>query len=238
MSEYNHYENCPFRSANTTCAKSIRLFKHLPEHIQQELMVSARHINRPKGYLFAQDGDPVSSIIIIRSGSVRTCRIDLSGNEYILDVLHDGQAIWHDMFLKNAVYHYSIIANSDVSVCEIERSIFMEVLNRHPESYMHIIEMLSTELTAAKEKVLLLSIRSPLVRLCGFLLDQYDKSEDGMIRFRLEDIASTICLRPETISRCLRSMEKFGLIERKGQGKIAILNPYGIHDIYKNHSET
>ena len=238
MSESIHTYSCPFRAAETTCAKSIRLFQHLPENIQKELMASARHINRPKGYLFAQDGDPVNTIIIIRSGSIRTCRIDLSGNEYILAVLHDGQAIWHDMFLKNAVYHYSIIANSDVSVCEIDRSIFMEVLNRNPESYLHIIEMLSTELTAAKEKVLLLSIRSPLIRLCGFLLDQYDKSEDGIVRFRLEDIASTICLRSETISRCLRSMEKSGLIERKGQGKIALLKPYQIHEMFKNQSET
>ena len=176
---------CPFHAKNTTCTKQIRLFQALPDDVQQELIASATSIQRHKGYVFASDGDPVTSILIIRKGNIKTYRLDAAGNEYLLDVLHEEQAIWHDMFLKEPVYHYSIEAISNVDVCEISTETFLSVLNHHPEAALSLIQMLSTELTAAKEKILLLSIRSPEVRTAGFLLERWNKSGDDIIFFNL-----------------------------------------------------
>ena len=229
---------CPFHKRHTSCTKQIRLFHALPEEVQSELITSASSFNRPKGYVFASDGDRVSSIIIIRKGNIKTYRLDASGNEYLLDVLHEEQAIWHDMFLKDPVYHYSIEAMTDVEICEISTDTFLSVLNAHPEAALSLIQMLSTELTAAKEKILLLSIRSPEVRTAGFLLDRWKKADDKMIFFKLEDIASTISLRPETISRILRRFEKAGIIARIGKGKICIMDQPALREIFRNGDQT
>lgn len=238
MTDWLNENLCPFHAEKTHCTKKIRLFQALPDPVQDELMHSAKHRTLPKGYIFASEGDPVSEIIIIRKGSIKTYRLDEAGNEYILDILHDAQAIWHDMFLKDACYHYSIEAASEVEVCEISRNIFIEVLNHHPEASLSLIQMLSTELSSAKEKILLLSIRSPVVRTAGFLLYQNNESTDHFIHFRLEDIASTIRLRPETISRIIRSFEKTGIVERAGQGKLIILDQKQLYEIYHNSSKT
>ena len=229
---------CPFHVKNTTCTKQIRLFQALPDDVQQELIASATSIQRHKGYVFASDGDPVTSILIIRKGNIKTYRLDAAGNEYLPDVLHEEQAIWHDMFLKEPVYHYSIEAMSDVDVCEISTETFLSVLNHHPEAALSLIQMLSTELTAAKEKILLLSIRSPEVRTAGFLLERWNKSGDDIICFKLEDIAATISLRMETISRTLRKFEKAGMISRLGKGKIRITDRPGLYEIFRNADQT
>ena len=238
MSEWPKEKLCPFHAEQTHCTKKIRLFQALPDPVQDELMHSARHRTLPKGYVFASEGDPVSEIIIIRKGSIRTYRLDEAGNEYVLDILHDAQAIWHDMFLKDACYHYSIEAASEVEVCEISREIFIEVLRQHPEASLSLIQMLSAELSFAKEKILLLSIRSPVVRTAGFLLYQNNESTDHIIHFRLEDIAATIRLRSETISRIIRSFEKQGIIERTGQGKLVIQDQKQLYEIYHKSSQT
>lgn len=229
---------CPFHAEKTHCTKKIRLFQALPDFVQDELMHSARHRTLSKGYVFASEGDPVSEIIIIRKGSIKTYRLDEAGNEYVLDILHDAQAIWHDMFLKDACYHYSIEAATEVEVCEISRDIFINVLKRYPEAAFSLIQMLSTELGSAKEKILLLSIRSPVTRIAGFLLYQNNESKDHIIHFRLDDIASTIRFRPETISRIIRSFEKQGIIERIGNGKLVIRDQKQLFDIYHNSSKT
>lgn len=238
MTEWPKEKLCPFHAEKTHCTKKIRLFQALPDPVQDELMHSARHRTLPKGYVFASEGDKVSEIIIIRKGYIKTYRLDEAGNEYILDILHDAQAIWHDMFLKDACYHYSIEAASEVEICEISRDIFIEVLKEHPEASLSLIQMLSTELSFAKEKILLLSIRSPIIRTAGFLLYQNNESTDHIIRFRLDDIASTIRLRPETISRIIRSFEKQGIIERVGQGKLIILDQKRLYEIYHNSNQT
>ena len=142
------------------------------------------------------------------------------------------------MFLKEPVYHYSIEAMSDVDVCEISTETFLSVLNHHPEAALSLIQMLSTELTDAKEKILLLSIRSPEVRTAGFLLERWNKSGEDIIIFKLEDIASTISLRMETISRTLRKFEKAGMISRLGKGKIRIIDRPALYEIFRNTDQT
>ncbi len=92
------------------------------------------------------------------------------GEERVLDVLHDGQAIWHGMFLEDHVYHYSVGCLSDVQFCSIKRTAFEKVLERHPDVALSLIQMLSTELDEAEERAALLSVHNPRVRLAGFLL--------------------------------------------------------------------
>lgn len=238
MTDWIAKKICPFHAEKTHCTEKIRLFQALPAEVQDELMHSARHRALQKGYVFASEGDRVENIIIIRKGSIKTYRLDESGNEYILDILHDTQAIWHDMFLKDPSYHYSIEAISEVEVCEISREVFIAVLNHHPEAAFNLIQMLSTELSSAKEKILLLSIRSPVVRTAGFLLYQRNVSVDHIIHFKLDDIASTIRLRPETISRIIRNFEKKGIIQRAGHGKLVIKNQKELYEIYHNSVKT
>lgn len=225
---------CPFRDNNKLCTSEIRLFKALPKHVQEDLVNQSRHIQYAKGKVIAKEGDKVESVIIIRHGRIKTCHYDASGEEYIMDVLHEGQAIWHDMFLNDYVYHYNIVCLTKTLVCEIRRTDFMKLLTKYPNATMSLIAMLSTELKEAKEKSQLLAIRQPVIRLAGFLINKDTTCTDHIICMKLEDIAASIGLRAETISRCITKLEKEQLIVRVGQGKLMVTNRLKLLELYNS----
>jgi CRP/FNR family transcriptional regulator len=98
----------------------------------------------------------------------------------------------------------------------------MEILSDDREVLFYLISVLSQRLQDAKEHALLLSIHDADVRLAGFLLDRERRWSENEIHMRLEDIASSVNLRVETVSRILRRFEKEGILSREGQGKISI----------------
>lgn len=223
---------CPFRKSGKLCTSEIRLFRALPKTVQEDLVNQSVHMQYPKGKVIAQEGERIDSVIIIRHGRIKTSRYDVNGEEYIMDVLHEGQAIWHDMFLNDCTYHYNVITLTETMVCEIRRADFMHLLTKYPNATMSLIAMLSTELKEAKEKAQLLSIRQPLIRLAGFLLDKDKTCSDHVICMKLDDIASSIGLRPETVSRCIRKLEEQKLIIRLGQGKLRVTERMKLLELY------
>lgn len=227
---------CPFRKNNKLCTSEIRLFKPLPKDVQEDLVNHSDHIQYPKGKIIAQEGDKIDSVLIIRHGRIKTCRYDASGEEYIMDVLHEGQAIWHDMFLNDYTYHYNIVTLSTTMVCKIKRTDFMHLLTKYPNATMSLIAMLSTELQEAKEKAQLLSVRQPLIRLAGFLISKDTTCTNHVIRMKLDDIAASIGLRAETVSRCISKLEEQQLITRLGQGKLKVTNRLKLLELYNSRN--
>ena len=225
---------CPFRKNNKLCTSEIRLFKSLPKDVQEDLVNHSDHIQYPKEKIIAQEGDKIDSVLIIRHGRIKTCRYDASGEEYIMDVLHEGQAIWHDMFLNDYTYHYNIVTLSTTMVCKIKRTDFMHLLTKYPNATMSLIAMLSTELQEAKEKAQLLSVRQPLIRLAGFLISKDTTCTNHVIRMKLDDIAASIGLRAETVSRCISKLEEQQLITRLGQGKLKVTNRSKLSELYNS----
>jgi CRP-like cAMP-binding protein len=216
--------DCGFRRDGTTCVARIRMFQNLPEKSQEELLKHVIHTKHARGTAIVEEGDPIDSILIVRKGRIKTSRIDAEGEEHVLDVLHDGQAIWHGMFSEDPVYRYSVICLTDVDLCEIRRDEFEEVLAKRPEVAMSLISMLSTELNDAEEKAMLLGIRDPKKRLAGYLLFRDERCTGAEIHMKLDDIAASIGLRPETVSRNIKALEKDGFLKRTGQGRLLVTN--------------
>lgn len=215
-------KECPYRARNEYCTHAIRLFQKLPDEDQASLVERARHIHRPRGTVLAEENSEIDAILIIRHGKVKTRRIDANGEEHILDVLHDGQAIWHGMFLEDHVYHYDVVAITDVALCLIERHDFIAVLSEHPSTALYLIEMLSTELQDANEKAYLLSLHDVDDRVGQFLLFRDARCIGKEIELKLDDIAASISLRPETVSRVITRFEKEGAVRRIGRGKLLV----------------
>lgn len=224
--------HCQFKNDNSLCTSHIRLFKALPKNIQEDLVRQAEHVQYPKGTIIAEEGDHVDAILIIRSGRIKTCTFDANGEEYIMDILHEGQAIWHDMFLKNYTYHYNIVSLSQVLLCKINRTDFMHLLSKYPNAAMSLIAMLSTELQEAKAKSALLSIRQPITRVAGFLLNKDQTCQNHEIQMKLEDISASIGLRAETVSRCITKLEDQHMIQRIGQGRLKVINRKALHEFF------
>ncbi len=71
-----------------------------------------------------------------------------------------------------------------------------------------------------------------MARLAGFLMYRVDRSPSDDIVLKLDDIAASVNLRTETVSRKLREMEKMRLIERLGHARIKVLDRDTLREIY------
>lgn len=89
-------KGCAYREHLSTCMDKIRLFAGLPTSAKEELAERTTDEEWPKGAILVHEGDPIESVLIVRKGRIKTFRSDAEGEETVLDVLHDGQAIWQD----------------------------------------------------------------------------------------------------------------------------------------------
>ena len=137
--------DCAFSRAGSSCMDNIRLFADLPASAKRELLSCSRHSTHPAGSIIVHEGDPIESIVVVRSGRIKTFRTSLDGKEYVLDVLHDGQALWHGMFLADHTYRYSVACLTRVELCRIHRADFEALLANHPDVALGLIRMICTE---------------------------------------------------------------------------------------------
>lgn len=227
-------EECEFCAEGGSCLDGIRMFQDLPAEAKRELLSHVTQSSYPQGSVLVHRGDPIEAILIVRTGRIKTFRIDQDGEEYVLDVLHDGQAIWHGMFAEEAsVYHYSVACLTPVTLCRIDRSDFEDLLASHPDLALRMIRLLGAELDEAEEKIAIISIRDPRRRLAEYLLYRDHRCMGAEIHLRLNDIANSVGLRPETVSRTLSAFERDGMIRRLGRGRLELLDRAALRDVTK-----
>lgn len=220
--------DCAFSRAGSSCMDNIRLFADLPSPAKRELLARARHTTHESGAIIAHEGDPIESIIVVRSGRIKTYHSTSDGEQYVLDVLHDGQALWHGLFLDNHTYGYSVSCLTPVRLCRIHRADVEQMLANHPDVAMGLIRMVCTELDRAEERIMMLSIRDPRRRLAEYLLVRDRSCTGPEIHLKLEDIASSVGLRPETVSRNIARFDREGLVKRTGRGRLLVLDREGL----------
>ena len=204
--------DCAFSRAGSSCMDNIRLFADLPSPAKRELLARARHTTHESGAIIAHEGDPIAS----------------DGEQHVLDVLHDGQALWHGLFLDNHTYGYSVSCLTPVRLCRIHRADVEQMLANHPDVAMGLIRMVCTELDRAEERIMMLSIRDPRRRLAEYLLVRDRSCTGPEIHLKLEDIASSVGLRPETVSRNIARFDREGLVKRTGRGRLLVLDREGL----------
>lgn len=220
--------DCAFSRAGSSCMDNIRLFAGLPPSAKRELLARARHTAHASRDIIVHEGDPIESIIVVRTGRIKTYRSTSDGEQHVLDVLHDGQALWHGLFLDNHTYGYSVSCLTPVRLCLIHRADVEQMLANHPDVAMDLIRMVCTELDHAEERIMMLSIRDPRRRLAEYLLARDRSCTGPEIHLKLDDIASSVGLRPETVSRNIARFDREGLVRRTGRGRLLVLDREGL----------
>ncbi len=80
------------------------------------------------------------------------------------------------------------------------------------------------------DQTIIISKNDPKERVASFILYRYNKSTENDIVLKLDDIAASINLRAETVSRKISELERDGLIRKVGQSKIEISNLRQLRD--------
>lgn len=212
------------------CTSEIKLFSSFPIELQYEIAKTAVHTKRKKSEIIIGEGDESKSIFLIREGRVKLSKFDSSGKEYIQDIVVQGESIGEDMFLSHEPFPYSIICVTNVSLCEIKREEFMKLIKENPSASINLMDSMTEKLRRANDKNLILQENDAMKRLAEFLLDRYERT-NGNIKLTIDDIAASINLRRETVSRKIQTLVQEEFIERIGQSEIRILRKEDLKNI-------
>ncbi len=174
------------------CIQDIAFLYGMSEEKQLELLRCSAHKVFQRGDLLFHEGDRVSSIVIIKQGQVKLSTYEADGRENIIGIFADNDTIWEGVFSGERTYPYSAVCLTTTYCCFVRRS--------DVES----------------------AISEPVKRIAAFLIYREKRSNEPYITLRLDDIAGSVGLRPETVSRNIRKLVSEGLIEKVGQSGFRI----------------
>lgn len=211
------------------------LLDNLPLESRKKLLENVVYTTIPANKYIFQEGQDADYICVIQRGKVKLSHVDANGRESIIMLLSENDTIWESLFLYEGKFPYSAVTMTETRLCRIYRENFIHILD-NPHAALEIVTMLSRKLHDANARSQLLATQDPGARVAGFLLYHMDRGADDVLRYKLEDIASSIGLRPETVSRKLSALQAQGLVAREGRGKLRILDAPGLQMLFRGEN--
>lgn len=208
------------------CTEKVNLFKFLDKEGHEKLHKIITPLKFDEEEMIILEEDVAENIYVLHTGKVKLNTYDINGKENILDILEPGDTIGEEAFFERKRYEYNAVAIEKCELCKISKKNLYEILVDKPEFSVHIIEHLSEKIKSSNEKIKLLMENDALKRIAIFLLD---KGND--IAYNIDDIAASVNIRRETVSRKISTLQSKNLILRIGQSKIKILNRVGLKNI-------
>lgn len=223
---------------------NIAIFKTLPRPLQKDLSRICSWITYRVGETVLAQHSSIEHVGVLAQGFLRLERDLPDGSRHIVGFLVEGD-IFGRSFDGNS--SFAIEASSDAVVIAFPRDQFEQLVCKWQElEHLLLLKMLD-ELDAAREWVLLLSNRTVVARLAGFLLmlcrrwtnvDHVVRVNGDEIRVRLPvsrtDIANSLGSRPESLSRAFTALEEDGIIVRDGPHFLLIRDLPGLVEISGN----
>ena len=211
----------------------VSFFDGIPEASRQKIMDVAEHHKKRKGSYLFREGNEADSVWIIREGKVKLSHDDPEGNEQIIGIFSDHEAIWEGIFLQEAHYPYSAVCLKTTKAYQISVRNFKKLLQEDVAISLGIITLLSRKLHDANARNRILATKEPSSRIAGLLVYHSERTKASYVSLKLDDIAASLDLRPETVSRKMREMEKQGLICRMGKGRLEVTDYRGLRELYE-----
>jgi CRP/FNR family transcriptional regulator len=172
-----------------------------------------------KGDYLYRASDKFHSIYAVRAGCLKTIKISEDGEEQITGFYLPGEIIGIDGLSDNH-YSTSAIALETSAICEIPFHKLEELSHVIPSLQRHFFQIMSKEIIADQELIMLLSKGSAEQRLAALLLSlsaRYQRRQLSATAFVLPmsrtEMGNYLGLTIETVSRVMGRFQKQGLTE-------------------------
>lgn len=195
------------------------------------LFHQGKRLTFSKGDFVIRPGGSPSGIFYIARGLVKAYDITKYGDENLLIIRKAGEIIGLTRAVTGRERHIIYTALAPTTVFFVEKDVFNDYLQAHPQAALPLIDMLVEMYRLHSERILTLEYRSVRERLISFLLNTADRFglelSTGIVLdvpLRHQDIASSISATRETTSRELAGLERKGWLSRQ-QFQITLHEP-------------
>jgi len=205
-----------FRFCSTCAFSAACMAEGLDKGALRDLHMLVEHVGPlPGGSHLFRTGDRFDAIAAVRSGTVKTCRVDRDGREQVLGFHLPGEIIGLSA-IDGERYPCDALALDEVQLCRFSFPKIALLATRLPGIQQQLFRLMSRGISHAER---LSGDHSADERIAAFLVDLSARLEArgfSSRRFNLTmprtDIANYLRLAPETVSRVLRRFQDDGLV--------------------------
>ncbi len=184
-----------------------------------------------KGEHLFRASDPFRSIYAVRSGTIKTYSCTEDGDEQVTGFYLPGEILGVDGICTNT-HTNSAKALESAAVCEIPFDKLETLSVAIPSLQRHFFQLMSKEIQADQQLIMLLSKKSAEERIAALLLSIAARNAArglSSTRFRLamsrNDIGNLLGLAVETVSRVFTRLQKSGVLAVEGK-EVEVLNSH------------
>ena len=152
------------------------------------------------------------------------------GREVILAILGEGDFFGEMALLDGEGRSANVVALEDAEVLTLQRSDFLDILERFPKIAIHLLKELTTRIRHSDQQIESLSLSGAEQRIALVLIrlaEEMGQIKEGTVTIEnipyQQDIANMAGTSRETVSRTLKLLEDKKLVKRNGSD-ITIFN--------------
>jgi CRP-like cAMP-binding protein len=210
---------------DSTALADIRahhLFAGLSPPQLQRLLTTAGIEEADAGQLLFDRGQPARHFYVVLEGQVNLVLYSRAGEEKIVDILGPGQSCAEAiMFMEGPAYPVSAMAASRARIARFSSVDYVAMLRESPETCLRMLGHLSQRLHMRIREIEHLTLESAAHRLVRLIESRLPADTDGPAEIQLQEsrqeIASRLSMKPETLSRILRTLSDSGTISVQGR---------------------
>ncbi|WP_397546351.1 Crp/Fnr family transcriptional regulator [Rhodothermus marinus] len=218
------------RSCLCCCVRQRAVFDVLDEKALTALDEGKHGYRFRKRQPIFLEGERPRGVYCVHEGAVKVYRLSADGQEQILRLARPGDLVGYRSLLCHEAYRASAEALTETHLCFIPADLFFDLVRRHVELSLRLLEYLSHDLAQAEFRLVQLTqkpVRERVAELLLLLAETFGTEADGQtlaLPLRREDLASLAGTTPETLIRTLAALEAEGLIAREGR-RLRLLRP-------------
>ncbi len=188
-----------------------------------------RHVER--GQLLALAGEPIQHLVVVAQGRLKLAQGMPSGHEQLLRTLGPGEFLGELALFAPAEHEGDLVALEPSDICLVSRQAVQDLMERHPDVAVRLVETLAQRLRQAERMIADLGLHDVGQRLAGELLRAAASGEQvpegTRVRFTVpwREIAARIGTTPESLSRRLRALADEGVIRQERARTVVIVAP-------------
>jgi len=154
----------------------------------------------------------------VQSGKVKIFRLSPDGEEKVFKVFEPGRTFAEAlMFSAAPAYHVNAEALQESYVLVVNANEYRAVLSQSVESCFQLMGEMSGRMQSWLTEIDNLTLKNANYRLAYFLQEhiqqQHDNSAVVQIDMPKHVLASRLSVKPETLSRLLKQLQKSGVID-------------------------
>lgn len=187
----------------------------------KEFIIGNRKIRTYKsGEVVYDEGNHANNIYLIKSGVIKSHKIDEFGKELITKIFKAGEFFGYTSLTENIPYLESASAMEKTEVVAISKDDLKKMLKQNHKLTLEFIQLLADNLIEFKEQLLQMAYGSVKKKTAATILQFTEKipsKTEGTIKISRSDLASVAGIATESLIRTLSSLKKDGLIDIEGR---------------------